>query len=161
MKLLAVIVLMLSVSAPVNAFLVTDFDGGRINVKDHMIEGQWTLIMLWQLDCVPCEEHKPYIEAFHEKYTDTKASVVGLVIDGHDYMPLIKKFVAKKPTRFPSLVVFSDVFQQQITEETGKPFHFAPGYILYTPNGEIKAAINHRVDIEQLMPYLEAQVGSE
>jgi len=157
MKKLIVIALLLLVSSQVNAFLVTDFDGKRIDVKDHIGDGRWTVVMLWQLNCVPCELHKPVVEAFHQKHKASKAHVLGLVIDGHEYIPQIQQFVDKQPTVFPSLVVFGDVFSQQIKEETGKNFPAAPGYIVYAPDGELKLAINNIVEVEQLIGYLETQ----
>ena len=133
-KLIA-IVFFLMASSPANAFLVTDFEGKRIDVKDYIGDGRWTVVMLWQLNCVPCELHKPVVEAFHQKHKASNAHVLGLVLDGHEYMPQIQQFVDKQPTVFPSLVVFGDVFSQQIKEETGKHFPAAPGYIVYAPDG--------------------------
>lgn len=152
--------ILLVVGPNANAFLVSDFSGNRVEVDDFVGEGRWTLLMLWQLDCVPCEEHKPAVEAFHQKYESSKAHVIGLVIDGHEYMPQIKSFYDANPTAFPSLVVFGDVFHEQILEETGKQFPVAPGYILYSPNGEIKLALNRLVDVDQLLAHIESQFGN-
>ncbi len=157
MKKLIAIVFFLITSSPANAFLVTDFEGMRVDVKDYIGDGRWTVVMLWQLNCVPCELHKPVVEAFHQKHKASNAHVLGLVIDGHEYMSQIQQFVDKQPTIFPSLVDFGDVFSQQIKEETGKHFPAAPGYIVYAPDGELKLAINNIVEVEQLIGYLESQ----
>ncbi len=140
--------------------LVSDFEENRVDVKDYVGDGRWTVVMLWQLDCIPCEEQKPAVEAFHKKYKSSSAHVVGLVIDGHDYMPEIKAFVDKKPTAFPSYVVLGDVFNEQIEKETGKLFPAAPGYLIYTPSGELDKAINSRVNINDLIGYVENKFGS-
>jgi len=158
--LLFFIVSFSSTPAQAKELLVSDFDGNRVDIKDYVGDGRWTIVMLWQLDCIPCEEQKPFVEAFHDKYKSSSAHVVGLVIDGHEYMPQIKAFVDKKPTAFPSHVVFGDVFQEQILEETGKSFPAAPGYIIYSPDGELEKAINSRVNINDLISYVENQFGS-
>jgi len=148
-------------TAPVNAFLVSDFDGKRVETNDYIGDGLWTLVMFWQLNCVPCEEQKPVVEAFHKKHKTKSAHVVGLVLDGHEYMPQIKEFVAKKPTAFPSHVVFGDVFHDQIMEETGgKAFPAAPGYLVYSPEGKLELIINSPININELISYLENQFGS-
>lgn len=147
-------------SSQAHAFLVSDFEENRVDIQDYIGDGRWTLLMLWQLDCIPCEQQKPAVEAFHKKYNSSSAHVIGLVIDGHEEMNEIKKFVAKKPTAFPSHVVFGDVFQQQIEKETGKIFSAAPGYILYTPDGKLAEAINKYVDINVLIRHIENQFGS-
>jgi len=145
---------------PANAFLVSDFQGNRVEVNDYIGDGLWTVVMLWQLDCIPCEQQKPQVEAFHNRYKSSSAHVVGLVIDGHESMAQIQEFVDKKPTAFPSYVVFGDVFPDQIEKETGKIFPAAPGYIVYAPNGELKMAINRQININELISYLENQFGS-
>lgn len=157
MRNIIAVLLLCAVLTPAHAFLVTDFDGGRIETDDFIGNGRWTVVMLWQLNCVPCEQQKPAVEAFHNKYKASKAHVVGLVMDGHEYIPQIKQFLDKKPTAFPSLVVFGDVFKDQIKSETGKHFPAAPGYIVYTPEGEIKMALNSIVEIDELISYLESQ----
>jgi len=155
---LAVCMLMLSAAA--NAFLVSDFEGNRVETNDYLGEGRWTVVMLWQLDCIPCEEQKPAVEAFHKKYKDSSAHVVGLVLDGHEKMSAIKQFVDKSPTAFPTHVVFGDVFRDQISEETGKVFYTAPGYIVYAPNGELKMSIDRPINVNDLISYIEDQFGS-
>jgi len=157
MKKLFAVAMLLLVSAQANAFLVSDFDGKRVNIHDYIGDGRWTVVMLWQLDCIPCEQQKPAVEAFHKRYKSSDAHVVGLVMDGHERVPAIKRFVSKKPTAFPSLVVYSDVFHKQIRDETGKRFPAAPGYIVYSPEGELKIAINNIVKIEDLIGFLETQ----
>lgn len=162
-KLIAQLFLVLSgmlFASQAHAFLVSDFEGNRVELGDHVGNGRWTVVMLWQLDCIPCEEQKPAIEAFHNRYKSSSAHVVGLVIDGHEYMPQIKKFVDVKPTAFPSYVVFGDVFNDQIMEETGKQFPAAPGYLVYAPDGELKLKLNSRININELIDYLENQFGS-
>ena len=157
MKNLIAVALLVLASTQAHAFLVTDFDGQRIDVHDYVGDGRWTVVMLWQLNCVPCERQKPAVEAFHNKHKSSQAHVVGLVMDGHEYIPQIKQFVDKKPTAFPSLVVFGDVFKEQIVEETGKIFPAAPGYIVYSPDGQLKLAINNLIQIDELIGYLESQ----
>ncbi len=157
-KIIATTLLLVSMQA--QAFLVTDFDGNRIDTNDYVGDGRWTVVMIWALQCVPCEQQKPTVEAFHEKYKDSKAHVLGLVMDGHEYMPQIKEFVDKKPTKFPSHVVFGDVFSEQIMTETGKNFPISPGYLVYSPTGELKLALNGKININELVGYLESQFDS-
>jgi len=154
-KFIALIVLLMSTQA--QAFLVSDFSGDKVEVLDTVGDGRWLVVMLWQLDCIPCEQQKPAVEAFHNKYKSSKAHVIGLARDGHEYMNEIKQFVEKKPMAFPSYVVFGDVFSDQIQDETGKPFHTAPGYLVYAPDGELKMAIDRIINIDELVLYIEDQ----
>jgi len=159
-KTLLKVILLLSVTSHANAFLVSDFSSNKIELNDHMGNGRWTLVMLWQLNCVPCEKQKPAVEAFHNKYQSSKAHVIGLAMDGHQYMSEIEAFYKEKPTSFPSLVVFGDVFHDQIVAETGKIFPASPGYLLYDPDGKIVLSINHVVDIDVMIEYIEKHLNS-
>lgn len=158
--LLFSLVVFSSMQVQAKELLVSDFEGKRVDVKDYIGNGLWTVVMLWQLDCVPCEKQKPTVEAFHNKYKSSSAQVVGLVIDGHEKMDKIQAFVDKKPTAFPSYVVYGDVFNDQIQKETGKIFPAAPGYIIYAPDGELVKSINSYVNINDLVGYVENQFGS-
>jgi len=151
----------LSLAAPVQAFLVSDISGNRVDVSESMGDGRWTIVMIWQLECALCELQKPAVEAFHEKHQSHSAHVLGLVLDGHEYLPAINDFVSEKPTAFPSLVVFGDVFNQQIMQETGKHFPTAPAYIVYSPEGEMKLAINNRIEIDELLAYIETELSNK
>lgn len=157
MKNLIALILLSLVSTHANAFLVTDFDGKRISVHDYIGDGRWTVVMLWSLNCVLCEKQKPAIEAFHNKHKQSNAHVLGLVTDGHEYISQIEQFMNTKPVAFPSLVVFGDVFNEQVMKETGKPFPTSPGYLVYSPDGQLELAINNRVEIDELLGYLETQ----
>ncbi len=143
---------------PVHAFLVSSVQGERVDIKSLTGNDRWTVVMIWQLNCLPCEEQKPALEAFHRKHQSGSAHVVGLVLDGHEYLQEINRFLEEKPTEFTSHVVFGDVFAQQIVEETGKHFPAAPGYIVYAPNGELVAAINSQVNVDELLSYIETQM---
>lgn len=157
MKNLIVAVIIFLSPLPAYAFLVSDFEGKRTNVHEYVGDGRWTVVMLWQLGCVPCEKQKPAVEAFHEKYKASKAHVLGLVMDGHESIPEIQSFLETQSVGFPSLVVFGDVFNEQVVEETGKGFPASPGYIIYSPAGQVEFSVNSMVNIEELLGFIETQ----
>ena len=136
---------------PVSAFQLETLDGQRDNLMQYVVDGRWTLVFLWSTDCIPCEEQKPMIQAFHSKYADNTAAVVGLVLDGHDHMAEIEKVMSRHKPSYPNLVVFTDVFSQQFNELTGKEFRVTPTYLLFQPDGTLAGVHTGPISEEALV----------
>ena len=135
---LAFCLLMSATSA--NAFQLQSLTSERVNLNDYIGDGRWTLVMFWSTDCIPCEEQKPMIEAFHQAHSSTNARVVGIALDGMENFPGIKELVDHHQPSYPNLVVFTDVFHRQYKELTGKDFRATPTYLLFSPTGKLSGA---------------------
>ena len=132
-----VAVCLLLLSSLANAFQLQSLTSDRVNLNDYIGDGQWTLVMFWSTDCIPCEEQKPMIESFHREHHQTDARVVGIALDGMENYPGIMKLVDHHQPTYPNLVVFSDVFHRQYKELTGKSFRATPTYLLFAPDGSL------------------------
>ncbi|MFK7853791.1 MAG: TlpA family protein disulfide reductase [Granulosicoccus sp.] len=123
------------------AFQLQSLDAKRVNLNDYVGDGRWTLVMFWSTDCIPCEQQKPMLEAFHRDHTKSKdASVVGIALDGIDQLEEINVLMDRHDPSYPNLVVFTDVFNRQYEELTGKKFRATPTYLLYAPDGSLAGA---------------------
>ena len=118
-------------------FLMQSLDGNRVDLHDYLGKGQWTLVMLWTTDCIPCEEQKPMIEEFHNTYKNSSARVIGLALDGPAKQDEIDQLIAHHQPSYTNLVAFDDVFARQFKEETGKPYSVTPTYVFYRPDGNL------------------------
>lgn len=134
---LLVALTLLLTAAPLHAFQLQALNADRVNLNDYVGNGRWTLVMFWSTDCIPCEEQKPMIEAFHSDHHDKDAQVVGIALDGMQNIGGIQKLVDHHSPSYPNLVVFSDVFHRQYQELTGKSFRATPTYMLYDPSGAV------------------------
>ncbi|MFK7889395.1 MAG: TlpA family protein disulfide reductase [Granulosicoccus sp.] len=119
------------------AFQLQDLKAERVHLSDFLVEGRWNLVMFWSTDCVPCEQQKPMIEAFHVAHKDTDAVVLGIALDGMENKSEIDVLIKKHNPSYPNLVVFTDVFARQFRELTGQEFRATPTYLLFTPEGDI------------------------
>jgi len=131
---------------PVQAFQLQAMNAERVNLANYVGDGRWTLVMFWSTDCIPCEEQKPMIEAFHRDHHDKDATVVGIALDGLENLPGIQHLVDHHQPSYPNLVVFTDVFHRQYKELTGKDFRATPTYLLYNPAGEVAGVRAGRID---------------
>jgi thiol-disulfide isomerase/thioredoxin len=134
------------------AFELQQLDAKRVNLNDYITSDRWTLVMFWSTDCIPCEQQKPMIEAFHVDHKEQDAAVVGVALDGMKAINEIQNLVERHNPTYPNLVVFTDVFNDQYRELTGKDFLATPTYLLYAPDGAlvgVKTGLLTRDDLEQ------------
>jgi thiol-disulfide isomerase/thioredoxin len=125
------------ITSPVFAFQLQSLQAERVNLNDYVGDGRWTLVMFWSTDCIPCEQQKPMLEAFHRDHVNKDATVVGIALDGIDQLEGIEVLIKRHEPSYPNLVVFTDVFHRQFKELTGKDFRATPTYLLYAPDGSL------------------------
>lgn len=130
----------LAVALSVSAFNVSAFNlqkrsAETINFDQLVGDGRWTLVMLWAIDCVPCEQQKPMIDAFHTRHVDTKARVIGVALDGIDMIDGINKVIRRTPTRFPTYIANPADFYDAYRIRTNEAFRATPTYLLFDPTG--------------------------
>lgn len=129
-------------TSTVSAFQMQTLQDTRTNLHDYLGDGRWTVVMFWERDCVACEAQKPLLEAFHQKYSGSRAKAIGVSIDGMEYLDYIQKNIARHQTSYPNLAVLTDVFHWQFEQETKKKYRLTPTYLLYFPDGKL-AGVRH------------------
>lgn len=144
-------------SGGAQAFQLQDLDEQRVNLLDFVDEGRWTVVMFWATDCIPCEEQKPALELFHQRFSPETASVVGVAIDGVEMMDEILKINEHHQPSYPNLVAFSDVYQRQYEELVGKPFRITPTYLIFDQTGKLHGNVYGNLDLDDLAGYIAAQ----
>ena len=132
------------------AFLMQSLAGDRVDLHKYIGHGQWTLVMLWTTDCVPCEEQKPMIQSFHDEHSGKRAQVIGLALDGPAKQSEIEELIAQHQPTYTNLVAFDDVFARQFQEETGKPYSVTPTYLFYKPDGSLLGVHAGKISREAL-----------
>lgn len=140
------VLLLLSAVAPVHAFVLQDMNEQRVDLTDHVGDGRWTLVMFWSTDCIPCEQQKPMIEAFHRDHVANDAQVIGVALDGMENRAEIQRLIEHHEPSYPNLVVFTDVFHRQYNELTGKDFRATPTYLLFDPTGNLAGVRTGKIE---------------
>lgn len=131
------LVLCASLTAPALAFQMQGFDGSVQFLHDRTGEGRWTLVMIWSLDCIPCEQQKPMIADFHRAHASRAARVVGVATDGPVQRLALQAKLDHQALPYENLLAHPDVFARQYQEETGEAFRVTPTYLLYRPDGQL------------------------
>ncbi|MFK7857723.1 MAG: TlpA family protein disulfide reductase [Granulosicoccus sp.] len=139
------------------AFQLQALDEERVDLMDYISTDHWTIVMFWATDCIPCEEQKPALEAFHRQHSPQLASVVGVAIDGMENREEIDKLNKLHNPTYPNLVVFTDVFHRQYQELVGKPFRTTPTFLVFDGEGKLQGNLYGYIDFEGLSQHITAQ----
>ena len=146
----ALLVFVAAANANVGDIRLQSLDSQSISLNETINDGKYTLVMIWSTDCVACEEQKPMIQAFHQDYSQTKATVVGIANDGMGLLNDIKKLINKNNPDYPNFVASPDTFFSEFEIATGKKFRATPTYIMYDPTGKIIGVAVGQISREQL-----------
>jgi len=131
-------------------------DGSDAPVHPNIGNGKWTLVMMWATTCHICEIDKPLMSKLHEKHKDGDIEVFGISIEGHSKMPEVQSYLAKRDVSFPNsvgefLTVGSSM--QNLTQES---LRGTPTYLLFSPDGKIKAVQAGHLDPKVVENFVES-----
>ncbi len=115
-------------------------DGEPGSLQDHVGKGKWTLVMFWETTCTICKQQEPEYAKFHAEHKDKDAEVIAISIDGTENIDLIKEY--KKQNSLPYTVMVTDKpeIREKFEAATDEAFRGTPTYLLFSPEGELKAA---------------------
>lgn len=158
MLCVAVLLLVASTVAGAAGIRLRELDGTDTTLAAHVTEGRWTLAMIYTTYCGVCRGEYPVISAFHDAHRDRDASVIGIAIDGYDEMDAVRRYVAKKPFSFPSVVGEPDIIGSAFEAATGEAFTGTPSYLLFDPARRLVAARSGTLTREALEAFMARKI---
>jgi peroxiredoxin len=124
-------------SGAVQAATLQDFDGKPGAIKDYAGKGKWLVVMIWAHDCHVCNEEVENYDFFYDAHKDKDAIVLGISLDGQDYLDEAKKFVARHQVSFPNLIGEPEAVMQMFYDLTGVTWVGTPTFLIYNPAGKL------------------------
>lgn len=126
------------VSAEMKGF--EDFKGKPQALENHLGNGKWLVVMMWASDCYVCNKEAHQYVDFHMIHSDTDATVLGISLDGESRKKDAEKFIKKHSVDFPNLIAEPEYVSALYQNLTGQFFAGTPTFLIYSPDGELKAA---------------------
>jgi len=117
-----------------------DFEGKPQLLKNYTGKGKWLVVMIWASDCHICNKEAHQYVDFHLVHSDDDATVLGISIDGESRKPEAEKFITKHSVDFPNLIAEYEYVASMYQELTGQAFAGTPSFLVFAPDGELKAA---------------------
>ncbi|MDH5368519.1 MAG: TlpA family protein disulfide reductase [Gammaproteobacteria bacterium] len=117
-----------------------DFNGKHQLLENYTGKGKWLIVMMWASDCHICNiEAHQYVD-FHMIHSDNDATVLGISLDGDSQKKEARKFIKKHSIDFPNLIAEPEYVSNLYRELTGQIFAGTPSFLIFSPDGELKAA---------------------
>ena len=133
---------LLFVSAPVSAEMkgFEDFNGNPQVLENYIGKGKWLIVMMWASDCHICNREAHQYVDFHMIHSDNDATVLGISLDGESRKKEAEEFIKKHSVDFPNLIAEPEYVSNFYRQVTGQYFAGTPTFLIYSPDGELKAA---------------------
>ncbi|MFK8067829.1 MAG: TlpA family protein disulfide reductase [Gammaproteobacteria bacterium] len=132
-------------------------DGENGSLQEHVGKGKWTLVMFWETTCSICKQQEPEYAKFHADHKDKDAEVVAISIDGMDQVDLIKNYKQQNSLPYPVMVTDKPEIREKFLAATDEQFRGTPTYLLFSPEGELKAAQPGMLPATSVEKYIAAQ----
>ena len=137
--LLGLISLSSVVSAEMKGF--EDFSGKPQKLENYVgKDGKWLIVMMWASDCHICNKEAHEYVDFHMVHSDNDATVLGISLDGQSRKKEAMKFIKKHSVDFPNIIGEPEHVSGVYQKLTGQYFAGTPTFLIYSPDGELKAA---------------------
>lgn len=146
-------------SAEVKGF--EDFTGKQQKLESHIGKGKWLVVMMWASDCHICNKEAHQYVDFHMIHSDTDATVLGISLDGESRKREAKAFIKKHSIDFPNLIAEPEYVSKLYKELTGEFFAGTPSFLIYSPQGELKAAQAGAVPTKLIEDFIAKNTGKK
>ena len=117
-----------------------DMNGQVSSLDQLQAPGEWTVVMIWAADCHVCNQEAGQYVKFHDQHAGQSARVVGMSIDGWSEKDKASEFIDRHAISFPNLIGDVETVARWYAAETGEAFRATPTFLVFGPQGEIKAA---------------------
>lgn len=138
LSLLGLLFISSIVSAEMKGF--EDFTGKPQTLESYTGKGKWLVVMMWASDCHVCNHEAHQYVDFHMIHSDNDATVLGISLDGDSRKKEAEEFIKKHSVDFPNLIAEPQHVSKMYQELTGEFFAGTPTFLIYSPEGELKAA---------------------
>lgn len=117
-----------------------DFEGQAHDFSTLLGQGdQWRVVMIWESGCPACNHVAHRYVDFHEFNAEQRAAVLGISIDGPARQADAQAFIERHQVQFPNLIATPQEAARLFRSLTGKPFLGTPSFLVFDPNGALRA----------------------
>lgn len=120
--------------------VLRDMRGNITTFDAQQIPGQWTVVMIWASDCHVCNQESNQYSKFYTQHAGRDANMIGISIDGQRGKEDAEAFISRNEVIFPNLIGDVQTVSRWYQAETGESFRATPTFVLFDPNGKVRAA---------------------
>ena len=135
-----------------NAFAFSDMNGKKDSVNNHIGKDKWTIVEIWESNCVACRTHMPEMVEFDGKLKN--ARLLGISLDGLRGIEEAEDFIAEYDVKFPTILTNFVEMNIWMERSIGESLRGTPTFILFDPKGRLVAAQPGIVSVASLEKFI-------
>jgi len=137
-----------------SAFAMTNVhDGKPASIKSYLGKGKWLIVEAWHSKCGVCMKSMP--DFVKSKGTFPDAKLIGVSLDGSQEKA--KSVMKRFKVNFPTLLTSIPEFDRYVRNVAKKPLKGAPTYLIFSPNGKLKAMQSGYLSPTDIKNYIKSQ----
>lgn len=134
---------------------MSDIYGNPSELNNHVGKGKWLVVKVWRSDCGIC------MSTMHEtnsaQYIIPNTEIIGVSLDGN--ANVANQALRRVRVNFKNLVSNTHEFNRYIKRSTRRNIIGFPTYMIYAPNGKLKAMQTGDVKPSELRRYISRQTA--
>ena len=131
-------------------FAAASMKGQLANLSDHVGKGKWTIVVAWHSQCGACKKSMPKL--VNAKGSFPNAKLIGVSLDGK--WSKAQQIMNRFNINFPTLLTDIKGFDQYVRKVAKKPLVGAPTYLIFAPNGKLKAMQSGVISPAEIKKYI-------
>lgn len=141
--------------------ILKDFDGTLHTLDEYTGQGKWAIVMIWASDCHACNaEAKNYVK-FNKAHKDKDAYILGISMDGDEKILDAEAFIERHGVDFQNLIGEPENVAGMYSSLTGRPWVGTPTFLLFNPEGELRAAQVGAVPTHIIESFIEKESAAD
>lgn len=137
------------------AAAMTNMNGQAVNLDNLTGKGKWTVFKVWASDCHICNHTAHHMNDFD--MSADNADVYGISLDGQAGKHNAQRFIDKHNVSYPTLLGDVMEIDDIMYEQAKQSFVGTPTFMVYNPQGTLKAVQAGSITSEQLMGFINKQ----
>lgn len=152
---------LLSLGAPAYCSGLFDLEGRSRDLSEFTGQGKWLIVMFWASDCHVCNAEAQDYVLFHDRHHDKRAAILGITLDGQAGKAAALRFIERHMVDFPNLIGEPDVVARLFTALAGEPWLGTPSFLVFAPNGELRARQVGAVPVKFIEAFIERESAAD
>lgn len=134
---------------------MSDIYGNPSELNNHVGKGKWLVVKVWRSDCGICMSTMHETNSAQHIIPNTK--IIGVSLDGD--ARIANRALRRLHVNFTNLVSNTHEFNRYIKRSTRRNIIGYPTYMIYAPNGKLKAMQTGDVKPAELRRYISRQTA--
>lgn len=135
---------------------MSDIYGNPSELNHHLGKGKWLVVKVWRSDCGICMSTMR--ETNSAQYIIPNTEIIGVSLDGD--ARIAHRALRSQRVNFKNFVSNTHEFNRYIKRSTRRNIVGYPTYMIYAPNGKLKAMQTGDVKPSELRRYISRQTAS-